>query len=144
MDKFLSRAPTFSGAQFYFRARSDTHKMVGQNQSVCPIETQLETFLFVLYYLKQTCSFHFNSASIESFCNEAFVVWMLFWCLKKDAPQRIIFILQTDLSKVAQKNLLKAWNFTKNKIYPKCFDNNLQKRFWTKILIDNNIQKKFW
>ena len=56
--------------------------MDGQNQSIRPIETQLETFLFVLYYLNRTCGFHFNSASIESLCNETFVVWMLFNCLK--------------------------------------------------------------
>ena len=64
VDKFLSRRPTF---------RSGTQKMGGQNQSIRPIEVQLETFLFVLYYLNRTCNFHFSSASIESFCNEAFV-----------------------------------------------------------------------
>ena len=37
--------------------------------------------------------------------------------------------------------MLKAWNFTKNKIYHECFDNNLQKLFWTKILKDSNGQK---
>ena len=31
--------------------------------------------------------------------------------------------------KATQKNMLKAWNFTKNKINHKCFDNNLQKLF---------------
>ena len=64
VDKFLSRRPTF---------RSGTQKRGGQNQSIRPIEVQLETFLFVLYYLNRTCNFHFSSASIESFCNEAFV-----------------------------------------------------------------------
>ena len=58
VDKFISRRPTF---------RSGTQKMGSQNQSARPTETQLET-----------CSFHFSSASIESFCNEAFVDWMLF------------------------------------------------------------------
>ena len=48
--------------------------MGGQNQSVRPIETQLETFLYVLCYLNRTFGFHFNSASIESFYNEAFFV----------------------------------------------------------------------
>ena len=43
--KFFSRRPTF---------RRGTQKMGGQNQSVRPIETQLETFLFVLYYLNWT------------------------------------------------------------------------------------------
>ena len=115
--------------------------MGGQNQCVCPIETQLETFLFVLYYLNLTCSFHFNSASIKSFWSEAFVVWMLFKCLKEDAPQRIIFILETALSKTVQKNILKAWNFIKNKIYHRCFANNSQKIFWTKIFKDSNGMK---
>ena len=69
VDKFISRQPTF---------RSGTQKLGGQNQSARPIETQLETFLFVLYYLNRTCIFHFSSASIESFCNEAFVDRMLF------------------------------------------------------------------
>ena len=39
-------------------------------------------------------------------------------------PQRIIFMLQTNPSKGVQKNMLKAWNFTK-----KYFDNYLQKIF---------------
>ena len=41
----------------------------------------------------------------------------------------MIFILQTHLSKAVQKNMLNTWNFAKNKIYHKCFDNNLQKHF---------------
>ena len=40
--------------------------------------------------------------------------------------KKIIFTLQTHLSKAIQKNMLIAWNFTKNKMYYKCFDNNLQ------------------
>ena len=43
-------------------------------------------------------------------------------------------------SKGVQKNMLKAWNFTKNKIRHICFDNNLQKLFLRKILIDINGQ----
>ena len=78
MDKFLSKPPTFSGEQFYFRARSGTQQMGRQNQSNRPIETQLETFLFLLCCLNRTCSFQFNSASIASFCNEAFAVLVLF------------------------------------------------------------------
>ena len=48
VDKFLSRRPTFRGSQFNFHARLGTQKIGGQNQSVRPIKTQLETFLFVL------------------------------------------------------------------------------------------------
>ena len=36
--------------------------------------------------------------------------------------------------------MLKAWNFTENKIYHKCFDNNLKKLFGTKILKNSNEQ----
>ena len=37
------------------------------------------------------------------------------------------------MPKGVQKNMLKAWNFTKNKICHRIFDNNLQKLFRTKI-----------
>ena len=46
----------------------------GKNENVLPIETQLETLLFVLNYLNRTCSFHFKCVSMKIFCNEAFVV----------------------------------------------------------------------
>ena len=66
VEKFLSGPPTL--------------KMGVQNHSVRPIETELETMLFVLYHLNRTCSSHFKCVSINSinFCNEAFVVWLLF------------------------------------------------------------------
>ena len=54
--------------------------------------------------------------------------------------QRIIFILQTHSSKGVQKNMLKAWNFTKKKICHRCFDNILQKPFETKPLKNSNGQ----
>ena len=41
-------------------------------------------------------------------------------------------------SKGAQKSMLKARNFTKNKICHRCFDNNLQKLFQTKSLKNSN------
>ena len=44
----------------------------------------------------------------------------------------------THPSKGVQKNMLKAWNFSKNKICHRCFDNNLQKLFRTKILKNSN------
>ena len=75
---FFRSPRLFSGEQFYFRARSGTQQMGRQNQSNRPIETQLETFLFLLCCLNRTCSFQFNSASIASFCNEAFAVLVLF------------------------------------------------------------------
>ena len=38
------------------------------------------------------------------------------WRLKEDAPERTIFIFQTHPSKGVQKNMLKVWVFTKNKL----------------------------
>ena len=61
---------------FLARDYSGKQKMGGQNQSLSPIEAQLQTLLFVLYYLKRTCCFHFQYVSIKRFCNEAFVVWL--------------------------------------------------------------------
>ena len=49
--------------------------------------------------------------------------------------QRINFILQTQLSKEFQSNILKLWNCTKNKICHISFDNNLQKLFPTRTAI---------
>ena len=37
------------------------------------------------------------------------------------------------LSKGVQKNILKLWNFTENKLCHRCFDNNLQKIIQTNI-----------
>ena len=100
-----------------------------------------DTLFIVLYYLNRTCSFHFKCVSIDSFCNEAFVVWLLFILfLKQDASQRIISILQTHSFKGVQKNMLKVWHFTKNKICRRCFDNILQKLFRTKIFKNSNGQ----
>ena len=59
--------------------------------------------------------------------------WKIFECPKYDASKRTLFILQTYSSKAIQKNMLKAWNFTKNKLQHRCFDNNLQKIFRTNI-----------
>ena len=60
--------------QYYLCTRSATQKISGQNQSVPPIETQLETLLFVLYYVKRTFSFYFKCVSIKIFFSEVFVV----------------------------------------------------------------------
>ena len=59
---------------------------------------------------------------------------MLLLRLKGDAPQRAIFIIQMYPSKGVQKNMLKAWEFTKNKLYHQKFVSNLQKIFQTNIL----------
>ena len=46
-------------AQFYLRAKLETKKMVLQNQSVRPVERQLEILLFVLYCLNRIYGFQF-------------------------------------------------------------------------------------
>ena len=129
----------FLGTQLLGHAILLAHP-IGHTKNGCskPKCTQLETLLFVLYNLNRTCSFHFKCASIKHFCSDAFVVWMLFKSPKYGVTQRIILILQTHPSKSLQKNLLKAWNFTENKICHRCFDNNLQKPFRTKILKNSN------
>ena len=47
-------------------------------------------------------------------------------------------MFQTHTLKGVQKNLLKAWDFTKFTICHICFDNKLQKVFRTKILKNSN------
>ena len=71
-------------AQFFGLAISSAHpirhakKMSSQYQSARRIKTHLEKLLFAPYHLNSTYNFHFKCDSIKSFCNEAFVVWMLF------------------------------------------------------------------
>ena len=84
VNKFLSRHQTFRDSILLARS-------IGHVKNECskprPIETQLETLIFVFYYLNNACSFHLKRVSIKDFfCNEAFVVEMLFQCLKQDAP----------------------------------------------------------
>ena len=70
-----SRVESFFLFTNFLRAQLGTQKMGNQNQIVGKIEIQIETLLFVLYYLNRTC---------------------------------IIVILQTNPSKDAQKNMVKA------------------------------------
>ena len=53
-------------------------------------------------------------------------------CKANSHQPRIIFILQMHPSKGVQKIMLKAWNFTKNNICHRSFDNNLEKNFPSK------------
>ena len=53
-----------------------------------------------------------------------------------------MFTLPTQPSKVVDKNMLKAWNFTKNKLLRECFDINLRKIFRTTSL-DNCTGQRF-
>ena len=59
---------------------------------------------------------------------------MLFEYLKKDASQSTTLILQAYPSRGVQKNMQKAWNFTKNKLRHRCFENSLSKTFPTNML----------
>ena len=69
----FSKRPTFRARNFTC-APDRARKMGGQILIESPIETQLETLVFVLYYLNKTCSFHFKYVSIKSFVNEDFLV----------------------------------------------------------------------
>ena len=46
----------------------------------------------------------------------------------------------TSVYKGVRKNMLKTWDFTKNKLWYRCFDNNFQKIFQTNILKDGTVQ----
>ena len=121
-------ASDFSNLQFYLRGRSGTQKKSTLDQSARSIKKQRENFLFVLYYLNRTWKFHFQYMSIKSFCNEPFVVWMLFKCLNR----MCLWIIQ--------EKYTKSMEFTKIKIWHRCFDNNLQNIF-SKNILDNGTRQ---
>ena len=92
---------------------------VHKNQSQCArlVEKQLETFIFVLSYLNNICSFHFYCNSIKSFLQLGFcsvtVVWMSkIKCVSKnnshtsDTSVRSYVLRRTHI----QKNMSKALN----------------------------------
>ena len=123
VDKFLCRRPTW--ARNFTCAPDRARKNIGAlNKSARPIETQLETSLFVLYNLNSTYSFHFFICFHQKYSQRGFcslnVVLTPKMCLKDQ-----IFIIQTHSCKGVQKNKLKTWDFTKNKLCHRCFDNNL-------------------
>ena len=86
VDKFLSRHPNFRARKY---------------KTGCS---------------KQKCISDQDTTRNIALCWDAFGTWMLFDYLKQDAPKRIAFILKTHPSKGAQKNMLKAWNFTKKNV----------------------------
>ena len=59
LDKFLYRRLIFRGRNFICAPNRAREKMDAQNQRARLIETKVNKFLFVLYYLHSTCSFHF-------------------------------------------------------------------------------------
>ena len=59
MDKFLSRRSAFWARNYTCALDRARKKMGSQNQGARPIDTQLETLLFVLYCVNGTYSFDF-------------------------------------------------------------------------------------
>lgn len=94
------------------------------------IRKQLETLIFLIFYLSRTDSFRFYCNLNKSFCKEAFAEWMLFERLKWDASQRIIIILQLllhrcfsqNLQKISEKIFLRA---TAHRDFRSCFNGRL-------------------
>ena len=66
------------------------------------------------------------------FCSLIVVLMPKIRCASKNN-----FYTSDNPCKGVQKNMLKAYNFTKNKICHRCFDNNFHKRFQTKIHKDS-------
>ena len=127
VHQFLFRRPIFWACNFTCAPDQALKKMGAQNQIVRPIETQLETLLFAIYYLNSTYNLYF-------WCRKVLTI-MFFKC------KRTVFIIQTHSSKSVQKNKLKAWDFTKNKFCDRYFDKKLQKIFRTNILENGTGQK---
>ena len=59
LDQFHSRLPVFPSRNFTCAHDRARKKMGPQNQIARPIETQLETLLFALYYLNISYNLHF-------------------------------------------------------------------------------------
>ena len=146
---------TFRGYCFFFHAlcKSGIQKFYEQTQTI--LISQHPAFLSAYFYLKARSSAKIaknghvkpKSASDRgttgksAFCS--LLSKQLFECLKKDASQRTVFIIQTERSKGVQKNMLKARIFNKNKLRHKCIYHNLQKILRTNILY-NATGHDFW
>ena len=59
-EQIYFQASDFSGGQLYLRARPNMQNVGAQNQSVRPVETQLETLIFVFYHLNRLAAFISN------------------------------------------------------------------------------------
>ena len=100
---FISSRPIFRTCNFTY-APNWTLKTKVRVQSTKPMFS-------AFYYLRKICSFtqHVNVVRMSKI-----------GCLPK-----YIFILKTHPSKGVLKNMLKGWNFPKNKLHHRCFDKNL-------------------
>ena len=116
LDKLISMRPIFRAHNFTSTLDRAHKRMGAQNQSPCPIEKELT------FWQKGSCNLN--------------VVWMSkIRCVSKNNFQTSDYP-----PKGVQENMLKAWNFTKNKLLHKCFVNNLQKKFRANILANGTAQ----
>ena len=71
----ISAIRILSGVEIFFVGA----RLLGlASKTVDQARKKLKALLFVNYYLNRTCSFDFKFVSIKSFCNEAFLIWLLF------------------------------------------------------------------
>ena len=112
-----------------------TRKKSGtQNQSVRPIKKQLETMVFVLYYLDGLVFFTFNEFLLKAFAIN--ILWpeccLNIWT--KMFSERKIFILQSHRLKLFIRLCWKHAVLQKNELLYGCLGIDLQKRFQTSVL----------
>ena len=89
---------------------------------------------------KLTWSFHFQGISIKFFWQKGSCNLNVVWMSKIRCVSKNNFQTSDYPPKGVQENMLKAWNFTKNKLLHKCFVNNLQKKFRANILENGTAQ----
>ena len=92
-------------------------KMGSQNQSVRLFEAQLESSLIVFMIKTGTADFILYVGPSKEPMSQ------------KMRLKQTFLILKTHDSKGVQKNMLKIWSFTKNKICHGCFYSNSQNLF---------------
>ena len=110
-------------------------------KSLCarPNEKQLETAISVLFQLNRASSCHFYCNSIS----KVFPMRLLqceFFSMSKIRCVSKILMLPAHPSKSVQKNMLKAWDFNKYKLFHISFGNNLQKNCRTSLLQSDTAQ----
>ena len=138
----LSGLEKFTYTRPIIRAQSDTQKKgEHKNQSQCarPNEKQLETAISVLFQLNRASSCHFYCNSIS----KVFPMRLLqceFFSMSKIRCVSKILMLPAHPSKSVQKNMLKAWDFNKYKLFHISFGNNLQKNCRTSLLQSDTAQ----
>ena len=132
MDKFFSRCLIFASKI----AHPNEH-----TKNVCSIlkctsdRDTTRNIAFCSLLPKQ----HLRLSFLTCFHQKFFAMW-LFFSLNVVLTSKIRYFLKNSFHnsntsvKGVEKNVLKAWNFTKNRLCHRYFDNNLQKIFRTNIL----------